>query len=188
MWNMPRNYYEMWPVWGRTLKTLHYKIRHRWWWNNHQCITMHRDLGALMHRLFYFGTFSQVWCVTKLLFLTHKYKSLITSHRMLFAVTVNRNNQSWKKLNLARTLADKLETFTWLSEIRQNYIMESSISRLWIKCTLVHFTFHLKSDTLNESTAQQVHRHFTQLDSHFLRVSALPPQKFTYPPCLWGSM
>lgn len=121
-------------------------------------------------------------------FLTHKCKSLITSHRMLFAVTVSRNNEGWKRLNLARTFADKLETFTWLSEIRQNYIVESSISRLWIKCTRVHFTFHLKSDTLTwKHSPTGVEAFYTARQSFPQSLCTTPP-KVHIPPCLWGGV
>lgn len=62
------------------------------------------------------------------------------SNRERMPVSVNNNNESWKKLNWAETFAEKLKTFdhTWLNKIKQNYYIKSSFSNLWMKCTLVH--------------------------------------------------
>lgn len=107
------------------------------------------------------------------------------SNRERMLVSVNKNSESWKKLNWAQTFAEKLETFhhTWLNKIKQNYYMKSSFSNLWIKCKCpFHFSRTMKAQPKRCRSiflAQQPFLH------HFLWVSVFHhPQKFTDP--LWG--
>lgn len=92
--------------------------------------------------------------------------SCFSSHRERMLVRVNKNNESWKKLNWAQTFAERLEkTFihTWLNKIKQNDYVKSSFSNLWIKCTLVHTTFHAQWKHSPKGAAA-----FYSLDNHFL--------------------
>lgn len=118
-----------------------------------------------------FATFSfNIWCIIKLLFFSHTSVNLLShSNRERMLVTVNKNNESWKKLNLAQQLTEKLETFdhTWLNKIKQKNYMKSSFSNLWVKCTLVHLTFQAQ---WKHSPKKQ--QHFTKLNNYFLTNSS----------------
>lgn len=120
-------------------------------------------------------------------FFSHIRVNLLShSNRERMLVTVNKNNESWKKLNLAQTFTEKLETFdhTWLNKIKQNYYMKSSFSNLSIKCTLVHSTFHAQWKHSPKAAAAFYLARQSFL-KQFLWVSVLHyPQKFTDP--LWG--
>lgn len=74
-------------------------------------------------------------------------------------ITVSSNNRL-DKAKFGKNTPWQALHHTWPSKVKQDYIMKRSFSSLWIKCSLIHFSFHLKSNMLKESTDQQVQWQF----------------------------
>lgn len=157
---------------------------------------MHHDLDALMH---HFSGQIFIQCLMHhsnvfvffFLAIFSPQKSLLSHSNQ--RQDASRCQQEQWKLETAQFRTDiRSLDHTWLGKIKQDDFMKSSFSSLWIKCTLVHFSFHLKWNLLNE--AQSNRRSDILLGSTIISqpfplsfFSCITPQKLT-DPCLWGGV